>query len=99
MKKTQIIVRDNLVIINNRGINFDCSIFKDEFDFCEVNENERWIEKNPFKGREKLKDWTKIETFISEVELLLNKEENNELIKLKQDLEDTKAKIREIEDN
>ncbi|MFW2600147.1 hypothetical protein [Aliarcobacter butzleri] len=97
--KVQIIVADNLVIIDNKGINFDCSRFKDEFIFCEVNENERWIEKNPFKGREKPKDWTKIETFISEVELLLNKEKNTELIKLKQYLEDIETKIREIEDN
>ncbi|WP_418180738.1 hypothetical protein ACNSOL_01325 [Aliarcobacter lanthieri] len=122
--KVQIIVADNLVIIDSKGINFDCSIFKDKFIFCEVNENEKWIEKEPFEGREDLEDWTDVEDFISEVKSLLNKEENLELIELKQYLKDTdfyyirlaeigeavpvdvverrletRAKIREIEDN
>lgn len=67
MRKIQIIVDHNLVIINSIGINVDCLRFKDKFVFCEINEEKKWIEKEPFEGREDLKDWTEIESFIAEV--------------------------------
>ena len=62
--KTQIIVDMNLVIIGDTGVNIDCSKFKEQFIFCEVNEKEKWIEKEPFNGREQPEDWIEIEEFI-----------------------------------
>ena len=63
--KTQIIVDMHLVIIGDTGINIDCSKFKEQFVFCEVNEKEKWIEKEPFNGKEQPKQWNEIEEFIS----------------------------------
>ena len=36
----QIIVDKNLVIIDNTSVSIDCSKFKEQFVFCEVNEKE-----------------------------------------------------------
>ena len=62
--KTQIIVDKNLVIIGDGSVNIDCSKFKEQFVFCEVNDKEKWIEKDPFNGKEQLEDWIEIEEFI-----------------------------------
>ena len=62
--KIQIIVDKNLVILGDTGVNIDCSKFKEQFVFCEVNEKEKWIEKEPFIGKEQLEDWNEIEEFI-----------------------------------
>ncbi len=50
--KTQIIVDMNIVILGDVSVDMDCSKFKEQFIFCEVNEKEKWIEKEPFNGRE-----------------------------------------------
>lgn len=62
--KTQIIVDKNLVMMDDTSVNVDCSKFKEQFVFCEVNEKEKWIEKEPFNGREQPKRWNEIEEFI-----------------------------------
>ena len=62
--KTQIIVDMNLVILGDASVNIDCSKFKEQFIFCEVNEKEKWVEKEPFNGREQPEDWNEIEEFI-----------------------------------
>ena len=62
--KIQIIVDMNLVIVDDIGVNMDCSKFKEQFIFCEVNEKERWIEKEPFNGKEQPEGWIEIEEFI-----------------------------------
>ena len=63
--KIQIIVDQNLVIVGDiTGVNMDCSKFKEQFVFCEVNEKEKWIEKEPFNGKEQPKQWNEIEEFI-----------------------------------
>ena len=62
--KVQIIVDKNLVIVDDASINIDCSKFKEQFVFCEVNEKGKWIEKDPFNGKEQPKQWNKIEDFI-----------------------------------
>ena len=62
--KTQITVDMDLVIIGDTGVNIDCSKFKEQFIFCEVNEKEKWIEKEPFNGREQPEDWNEIEDLI-----------------------------------
>lgn len=67
--KIQIIVNINLVIIDDRNVDMDCSKFKEQFIFCEVNEKEKWIEKEPFNGKEQLEDWTEIEEFLEVVKL------------------------------
>ncbi|MDX4061728.1 hypothetical protein Q6A90_05040 [Aliarcobacter skirrowii] len=68
----QIIVDKNLVIIDDGSINIDCSKFKEQFVFCEVNEKEKWIEKEPFNGKEQPEDWNEIEDFIDEAKLKSN---------------------------
>ena len=70
--KIQIIVDMNLVIIGDTGVNMDCSKFKEQFVFCEVNEKEKWIEKEPFKGKEQPEDWNEIEEFIATAKLKSN---------------------------
>lgn len=70
--KVQIIVDKNLVIVDDRGANIDCSKFKEQFVFCEVNEKERWIEKEPFNGKEQPKQWNEIEEFIDLAKLKSN---------------------------
>ena len=62
--KIQIIVDKNLVIVDDTGVNMDCSKFKEQFIFCEVTEKEKWIEKEPFNGKEQPGDWIEIEEFI-----------------------------------
>ena len=62
--KVQIIVDTNLVILCDGSTNMDCSKFKEQFVFCEVNEKEKWIEKEPFNGKEQPEDWNEIEEFI-----------------------------------
>lgn len=74
--KVQILTDKNLVAINDENINIDCARFKSDFIFCEINSITRWIEKEPFKGREKLKDWSKVESFIDEAKVILNKKAN-----------------------
>ena len=60
----QIIVDTNLVIIDDTSVSIDCSKFKEQFVFCEVNNKEKWIEKEPFIGKEQPEDWNEIEEFI-----------------------------------
>ena len=60
--KVQIITKDNIVLIDNKSIEIDCSQFT--FRFCEVNEDKKWIENIPFAGPEDLEDWTKVLSFI-----------------------------------
>ena len=62
--KVQIIVDKDLVIIDDASINIDCSKFKEQFVFCEVNEKAKWVEKEPFKGKEQPEDWEEIEEFV-----------------------------------
>ena len=68
----QIIVDKNLVIIGDGSINIDCSKFTEQFEFCEVNEKEKWIEKVPFNGKEQPEDWSEIKEFINEAKLKSN---------------------------
>ena len=68
----QIIVDKNLVIIGDGSINIDCSKFTEQFEFCEVNEKEKWIEKVPFNGKEQPEDWIEIEEFIEVAKLKSN---------------------------
>ena len=70
--KIQIIVDKNLVIVGDTCVDIDCSKFKEQFVFCEVNEKERWIEKEPFIGREQPEDWNEIEEFIDIAKLKSN---------------------------
>ena len=70
--KIQIIVDKNLVIIDDNSIDVDCSKFKEQFVFCEVNEKEKWIEKETFNGKEEPEDWIEIEEFIDIVKLKSN---------------------------
>ena len=62
--KIQIIVDKNLVILGDISIDINCSQFKEQFVFCEVNEKEKWIEKEPFNGKEQPEDWIEIDEFI-----------------------------------
>ena len=62
--KIQILVDKNLVIMDDTSVNIDCTKFKKQFIFCEVNEKEKWIEKEPFNGKEQPKLWNEIEDFI-----------------------------------
>ena len=62
--KVQIIVDMNLVILGDTSVEMDCSKFKEQFIFCEVNEKVKWIEKEPFNGKEQPEDWIEIEEFI-----------------------------------
>ena len=70
--KVQIIVDTNLVIIDDTSINIDCSKFKEQFVFCEVNNKEKWIEKDPFNGKEQPEDWIEIDEFIDTAKLKSN---------------------------
>lgn len=72
----QILTNKNLLIIDENSININCSLFENDFIFCEINPTTRWIEKEPFKGREKLKDWSKVDSFIDEAKAILNKKAN-----------------------
>ena len=68
----QIIVDKNLVIIGDTSVNIDCSKFKEQFVFCEVNDKEKWIEKDPFNGKEQSSQWNEIEEFIAIAKLKSN---------------------------
>ena len=68
----QIIVDKNLVILGDNSIDINCSQFKEQFVFCEVNEKEKWIEKEPFNGKEQPEDWIKIDEFIDTTKLKSN---------------------------
>ena len=70
--KIQIIVDKNLVIINDTSVNIDCSKFKEHFVFCEVNDKEKWIEKDPFNGKEQPNQWNEIEKFVAIAKLKSN---------------------------
>ena len=70
--KIQIIVDKNLVMLDNYSVNIDCSKFKEQFIFCEVNEKDKWIEKEPFNGKEQPKQWNEIEDFIDIAKLKSN---------------------------
>jgi hypothetical protein len=72
--KIQIIVNENLVMIDNVDLNIDCSAFADSFVFCEINDDEKWIEKKPFNGREDLDNWDEVLGFIDTAkEIIANK--------------------------
>ncbi len=90
--KVQIIVDTNLVIIDDASIDIDCSKFKEQFVFCEVNEKEKWIEKVLFNGREQPEDWNEIEDFIDIAKLKSNKPNNYSVWN-----EDTKSWIEDNE--
>lgn len=90
--KVQIIVDINLVIINNTSVNIDCSKFKEQFVFCEINEKEKWIEKEPFNGREQPEHWNEIEEFIEIAKLKSNQPNSYSVWD-----EDTKSWIEDIE--
>lgn len=70
--KTQIIVDMNLIILGDIGVNMDCSKFKEQFVFCEVNDQEKWVEKEPFNGKEQPEDWNEIDEFIEIAKLKSN---------------------------
>ena len=70
--KIQIIVDKNLVILGDDSVNIDCSKFKEQFVFCEVSEKAKWIEKEPFNGKEQPEDWNEIEEFIEIAKLKSN---------------------------
>ena len=70
--KIQIIVDKNLVIIDDTSVNIDCAEFKEQFVFCEINDKAKWIEKEPFKGKEQPKQWNEIEDFIGIAKLKSN---------------------------
>lgn len=71
--KTQILVKENLVFCEGGAVEYDCSIFADKFVFCEINESEKWVEQEPFKGRVQPEDWGEIEAFINEAKVKMNK--------------------------
>lgn len=70
--KTQIIVNKNLVITDDNSVSMDCSKFKEQFTFCEVNEKEKWIEREPFNGKEQPEEWDDIEEFLEVATLKSN---------------------------
>lgn len=70
--KIQIIVNKNLVMLGDDSVNIDCAKFKEQFIFCEVNEKEKWIEKEPFNGKEQPNQWNEIEDFIEITKLKSN---------------------------
>ena len=70
--KVQIIVNTNLVIIDDTSVDMDCTKFKEQFVFCEVNEKAKWIEKEPFNGKEQPKHWGEIEEFLELAKLKSN---------------------------
>ena len=72
--KYQILVKENIVMIGNESIEKDCSSFVDEFVFCEINDDKRWVECDPFVGREDLDDWYKVLEFIKNAENSLTEE-------------------------
>ena len=90
--KIQIIVDKNLVIVDDTSVNIDCSKFKEQFVFCEVNEKEKWIEKEPFNGKEQPEDWIEIEEFIDLAKLKGNQPNSYSVLD-----EDSKSWIEDME--
>ena len=90
--KIQIIVDMNLIIIGDTSVDMDCSKFKEQFVFCEVNEKEKWIEREPFNGREQPEVWIEIEEFIDIAKLKSNQPNSYSVWD-----EDTKSWIEDIE--
>ena len=90
--KVQIIVDTNLVIIDDTSVSIDCSKFKEQFVFCEINEKEKWIEKVPFNGKEQPEDWIEIEEFIEVAKLKSNQPNSYSVW-----YEDSKSWIEDIE--
>lgn len=72
--KYQILVKENIVMIGNEAIEKDCSMFVDEFVFCEINDDTRWVECDPFVGRGDLDDWDEVLEFIKNAENSLTEE-------------------------
>ena len=72
--KYQILVKENIIMIGDEAIEKDCSMFVDEFVFCEINDNTRWVEYEPFVGREDLDDWGEVLEFIKNTENSLTEE-------------------------
>ncbi len=72
--KYQILVKENIVMIGNGAVEKDCSLFVDEFVFCEINDDKRWVECDPFVGREELDDWYEVLEFIKNAENSLTEE-------------------------
>ena len=87
----QIIVDKNLVILGDDSVNIDCSKFKEQFVFCEVNEKEKWIEKETFNGKEHPENWNEIEEFIEIAKLKSNQPNSYSVWN-----EDTKSWIEDI---
>ena len=90
--KIQIIVDMNIVILGDGSVNIDCSKFKEQFIFCEINEKEKWIEKEPFNGKEQPEVWIEIEEFIDIAKLKSNQPNSYSVWD-----EDTKSWIEDIE--
>ena len=67
-----IIVKENIVMIGNESVEMDCSSLKDKFVFCQIDEDERWIEKEPFTGKITTANWTEILLFIEAAKVRLN---------------------------
>ena len=72
--KYQILVKENIVMIGNGAVEKDCSLFVNEFVFCEINDDKRWVECDPFVGREDLDDWYDVLEFIKNAENSLTEE-------------------------
>jgi|GEM_PF-4860548 len=62
--KVQIIVNENIVMFGDISVEIDCSKFENKFVFCQIDNKSRWIEKEPFNGREDLNDWSEVESLI-----------------------------------
>ena len=95
--KYQILVKENIVMIGNGAVEKDCSLFVDEFVFCEINDDKRWVECDPFVGREDLDDWAEVLEFIKNAENSLTEElilTNDEIAeKIIQEFKQAKADV------
>ena len=69
-----IIVKENIVMIDNQSVSIDCSSLKDKFVFCQIDKDERWVEKEPFTGKITTANWTEILLFIEAAKVRLNTE-------------------------
>lgn len=67
-----IIVKENIVMIGNKSVKMDCYSLKDKFVFCQIDKDERWIEKEPFNGKIITANWTEILLFIEAAKVRLN---------------------------
>ena len=95
--KYQILVKENIVMIGNGAVEKDCSLFVDKFVFCEINDDKRWVECDPFVGREDLDDWAEVLEFIKNAEDSLTEElilTNDEIAeKIIQEFKQAKADV------